>query len=528
MSYKLPFPKGKQVWCTQGNNNTAEGSSHRPNTKAAYALDFSLAPGDNDEGELIVAAAGGTVTMIKEDTPNHVTREAGLGQGNYLVIRHNDGFCDLYMHLMYGCVSEFGLVVGSQVVQGQPVARLGKTGFCFGAHLHFQRQHCGASYWEQSVPVTFDDVGGTPRMVIMYVSGNEAVPQPVVQLEDVLDDITAQRTAVVLEPARALLAAAAQSGLGASLSGISRVPDPKNVQHYVQVFEKDALYLSTAVPAQVGNVGSMRNLLTANAADAWGLALWKHTYTSAGVEYRSYWSSHQYVLAQLAGKPLGAPLGGGTTNGVYPEIIGVKRYEAEVYAEDTIYWVVNEWGDIHRLSDLGQPGELRTWLEGITSQQADKLLKPARAFLAVAQAQNAGAPLSGISRINHPNGRPYFVQVFEADTLYLHADPPINQSHVGSMRTLLVATPNDPWGLILWKHTYANAGLQFHSGWSSHQYVQGQLAQNPLGAPLGGDGSNGVYMRTIGGQAYEIEVYARDTIYWLPPAWGTIHRRSQL
>jgi hypothetical protein len=526
MGYKLPFPQGTEVWCTQGNNNTASFSSHRPGTKAAYAFDFSLAPGDADEGELLIAAAGGTVAMFKEDTPNYVTGDAGVGKGNYVVIRHDDGFCDLYMHLTYGCVSEFGLAVGSQVVQGQPVGRLGKTGRCYGAHLHFQRQYCGNSYWEQSVAVTFDDVG-TPQAGVKYIAGNEEIPVPVLSLADVLDDITAQRTQVTIEPARALLAAAAQANLGAPLSGIVPVIDPNNMQHYVQVFEKDTLYLYTSSP--IGSVGSMRDLLIADPDDAWGLALWQHTYANAGLQYKSYWSSHQHVRAQLSANPLGAPLGGGTTNGVHPAIIENKRYEAEVYAADTIYWVVGAWGDVHRLSDLQQWGALRAWLEQITGQQADKLLKPAIALMNVAQEENVGAPLSGLSQLNHPSdGRPYFIQVFEADTLYLHADPPINQSHVGSMRNLLVAAANDPWGLILWEHTYANAGLQFRPGWSSHQYVLGQLAQNPLGAPLGGGTSNGVHMRSIDGVAHEIEVYARDTIYWRPPAWGTILRRSDL
>jgi hypothetical protein len=180
------------------------------------------------------------------------------------------------------------------------------------------------------------------------------------------------------------------------------------------------------------------------------------------------------------------------------------------------------------LSGLALPGDLRSWLEQITSQQADRTLRPAGAFLAAAGAQNLGAPLSRISQLTHPAGRPYFVQVFEADTLYLHADPPINQAHVGSMRNALLANRIDAWGLRLWQHTYANVGVQFHSNWSSHQYVLNQLSANPLGSPLGGGGSNGVYLRTIGGKNYEIEVYARDTLYWLPPAWGTIYRKSAL
>jgi murein DD-endopeptidase MepM/ murein hydrolase activator NlpD len=112
--YMLPFVKGTEVAVTQGNN-----SPYSHYGKATYAFDFSL--GTQDEGTLLVAAASGTVASIKEDTlDSECGGEAYAAKGNHLVISHDDGFCDLYLHLTHAGVSEFGLTVGAQVSRGQP------------------------------------------------------------------------------------------------------------------------------------------------------------------------------------------------------------------------------------------------------------------------------------------------------------------------------------------------------------------------------------------------------------------------
>jgi hypothetical protein len=346
----LPFTKGTEVAITQGNN-----SPYSHYGKATYAFDFSL--GTQDEGTLLVAAAAGTVAMIKEDSlDSECGGEAYAAKGNYLVIRHDDGFCDLYLHLTHSCVSEFGLTVGAQVSRGQPVARLGKTGYTnCRAHLHFQRQYCGATYWQQSVPLAFADVpgDGVPKEGQHYVSGNE--PTQPASLKEALQNETAVQSSSLLLPARALLTYARQSNLGAALSPVSRLTATDGRQYFVQVFELDTLYVHIAAPGgqtDWEDIRRMNMLLIQNQNDDWGLTLWRFTYTNAGVEYRSAWASHQYVLNQLASRPLGAPLGGGNSNGVHILNVSGKRYEAEVYAHDTIYWAPPNWNDIRRLSEL--------------------------------------------------------------------------------------------------------------------------------------------------------------------------------
>lgn len=342
--YKLPFPNGTEVVCTQGNNDSF---SHYG--RGQYAWD--LVPLPERMGAPIAAAATGVVYLKEDSQPDDSDRP------NYLVIRHpEDGYCDLYTHLKHTSVSEFGLSVGSQVMQGQLVARVGHTGRATGPHLHFQRQHCGTSYWQQSVPITFDDVqvdGGVPQKNQHYISGNTEL-QPT-SLKDALVQITAQRATIKFKAASAFAAFARQNNLGAPLSDVSQLSSPDAAAHFVQVFDTDTLYLPMAASGdetEWDNVHRMSSLLLQNLNDPWGLALWGHTYANAGVEFNPRWASHQFALNQLATRPLGAPLGGGSVNGVHVIYVAGQRYEAEVYARDTIYWAPPAWSTIRRMSDL--------------------------------------------------------------------------------------------------------------------------------------------------------------------------------
>lgn len=341
--YMLPFPEGKDVVVTQGNHSPFSHTG-----KAEFAYDFVPLP--DREGGVIVAAASGVVAMMEDSHPD------GSDRSNYLAIRHNDGFCDLYLHLKHGCVTEFGLTVGALAARGQPVARVGSTGRVTGPHLHFQRQACGDTYWQQSVEISFDDVlenGGIPIEGRHYISGNvEAQPM---SLREALQDISSRQAGTLLKPAQTFLSFAQQHNLGAPLSGIARVTGPDGQPYLAQIFSLDTLYLLVSAGGTGTNwqaVHRMSELLIPNLNDPLGLILWAHTYASAGLEFNPRWASHQFVLHQLATNPLGAPLGGGSVNGVHILHIGGKQYEAEVYARDTIYWAPPNWGDIRRMSEL--------------------------------------------------------------------------------------------------------------------------------------------------------------------------------
>lgn len=80
-------------------------------------------------GEPIVAAASGAVVS------------AGVrgGYGNAVVIDHGGGLATLYAHQ-----SSMAVSAGQSVDQGQVIGYVGCTGYCTGAHLHFETRVNGA------------------------------------------------------------------------------------------------------------------------------------------------------------------------------------------------------------------------------------------------------------------------------------------------------------------------------------------------------------------------------------------------
>lgn len=84
----------------------------------------------NPRGTPIYAAASGTVTA----------KTRGSSYGRYIVIQHANGYSTLYAHL-----SEFAgsLRVGSSVVRGQVIGRVGNSGRSSGPHLHWEVRRYG-------------------------------------------------------------------------------------------------------------------------------------------------------------------------------------------------------------------------------------------------------------------------------------------------------------------------------------------------------------------------------------------------
>ena len=81
-------------------------------------------------GTPIAAAAPGQVVLVS----------AGGGYGNYVVIRHDNGYETLYAHL-----SQIYVVQGQWVAQGEAVGAAGATGWATGPHLHFEVKVGGAA-----------------------------------------------------------------------------------------------------------------------------------------------------------------------------------------------------------------------------------------------------------------------------------------------------------------------------------------------------------------------------------------------
>ncbi|HJK94968.1 MAG TPA: M23 family metallopeptidase [Polyangiaceae bacterium LLY-WYZ-15_(1-7)] len=81
------------------------------------------------EGSLIVAARDGLVAYSDDGI---------TGYGNAVLLLHREGFSTFYAH----CVETL-VFAGQYVRRGQPIARVGDTGFAWAPHLHFEWRQRG-------------------------------------------------------------------------------------------------------------------------------------------------------------------------------------------------------------------------------------------------------------------------------------------------------------------------------------------------------------------------------------------------
>ena len=78
------------------------------------------------------AHSDGTVIAIRSDCNSF---EAGGSYGNYVKIKHDNGYYTLYAHGAYNTVQ---VSVGQRVSRGQKIMYMGNTGTSYGGHLHFE------------------------------------------------------------------------------------------------------------------------------------------------------------------------------------------------------------------------------------------------------------------------------------------------------------------------------------------------------------------------------------------------------
>lgn len=97
-------------------------SSHFANRWGSMHGAIDIANGSTN-GKPIIASDGGTV----------IEAEYHNSWGNYVLIDHGNGFKTRYAHC-----SKLEVKAGEKVAQGQYIAKVGNTGYSFGAHLHFE------------------------------------------------------------------------------------------------------------------------------------------------------------------------------------------------------------------------------------------------------------------------------------------------------------------------------------------------------------------------------------------------------
>lgn len=80
----------------------------------------------------IMAHTEGEVIDIRTNCKGH---EGDGSYGNYVKLKHPDGYCTFYAHMKYGTIK---VKKGDKVKEKQVLGFMGDTGYAFGAHLHFE------------------------------------------------------------------------------------------------------------------------------------------------------------------------------------------------------------------------------------------------------------------------------------------------------------------------------------------------------------------------------------------------------
>lgn len=81
----------------------------------------------------VLAHSAGTVEMIQTGRGNDQNAKGDASYGNFVKIKHANGYSTLYAHLEKVYVTK-----GQTVAMGQEIGYMGNTGHSFGAHLHFE------------------------------------------------------------------------------------------------------------------------------------------------------------------------------------------------------------------------------------------------------------------------------------------------------------------------------------------------------------------------------------------------------
>lgn len=107
-------------------------------------ITWNYIPGKHDGIDLVgpnhtlaweVAHSDGIVVDVKNDCNYNTYPKGPVIYGNYVKIKHDDGYYTLYAHIKYGTIK---VSVGQKVKRGDVLGYMGNTGYSTGGHLHWE------------------------------------------------------------------------------------------------------------------------------------------------------------------------------------------------------------------------------------------------------------------------------------------------------------------------------------------------------------------------------------------------------
>lgn len=123
--------------------------------KGTWAWDFNI-----PEGTVVTAPADGVIRMVRDDSTRHGCGPEFAWDANYVIVDFENGTEALFLHMKAGSAR---VTVGQTVQRGDALAEVGNSGWVCGTHLHFQIQETCDSWWCQSIPADFNNVGDPDR-----------------------------------------------------------------------------------------------------------------------------------------------------------------------------------------------------------------------------------------------------------------------------------------------------------------------------------------------------------------------------
>ena len=109
----------------------------------------------------IVAHSEGEVVSLRTDCKGW---EGNGSYGNYVKLRHNDGYYTLYAHIAYGTIK---VKKGQHVSKGQVLGYMGATGFADGGHLHWEVRNTSDSRIDPT-PYLDKDLPNNDKLINVY------------------------------------------------------------------------------------------------------------------------------------------------------------------------------------------------------------------------------------------------------------------------------------------------------------------------------------------------------------------------